>query len=185
MSLAYKVIKQYCEIFPKEEKTALTNKIKMTLNSDCGVWMTEESRVILNMLCYCNFDVFSCFGFAEARVVVRGAVLGPAVFGFNKTGRQLRSVYRALIFGNKRGACPKWSVRMRVGCSVGKAAALCFIVVAIISFFDLRCNVASRTCRRNVASRNASSQMFFINLWTNAKLRALSIFSILTMERFL
>lgn len=79
----------------------------MTLNGDCGVWMTEEARVILNMLCYCNFDVFSGFGFAEVRVVVREAVLSPTVFGFNKTGRQLRSVYRALIFGNKRGACPK------------------------------------------------------------------------------
>lgn len=79
----------------------------MTLNGDCGVCLTEESRVILNMLCYCDFDAFSGFGFEEARVVVRGAAVGPAVFGFNKTGRQLRSVYRALIFGNKRGACPK------------------------------------------------------------------------------
>lgn len=79
----------------------------MTLNRNCGVCVTEESRVILNMLCYCDFDAFSGFVFAEARVVVQGAALCPAVFGFNKTGRQLRSVYRALIFGNKRGACPK------------------------------------------------------------------------------
>lgn len=79
----------------------------MTLNGDYRVCMADESRVILNMLDYCDFYVFSGFGFAEARVVVREAALGPSVFGFNKTGRQLRSVYRALIFGNKRGACLK------------------------------------------------------------------------------
>lgn len=51
----------------------------MTLNGDCGVCMTEESRVILNILCYCDFDVFSGFGFAEARVVVRGAALSSGL----------------------------------------------------------------------------------------------------------
>lgn len=49
-----------------------------------------------------------------------------------------------------------------LGCSVGKAAALYSIVVAISSFF--MDDVAARTCRRNFVSSNASSQMFFINL---------------------
>lgn len=68
-----------------------------------------ESRgityITLLLFGYCVFYDISGFSFRRnVTVSVTGGALGAEL---NKTGLQLRTVYRALIFGNKRGARSK------------------------------------------------------------------------------
>lgn len=59
-------------------------------------------NVTLLLVRYCEFYVYS--GFSFPRNVTFSVTGGFTDADFNKTGLQLRTVYRALIFGNKRGA---------------------------------------------------------------------------------
>lgn len=67
---------------------------------------TQESQGIRNvtllLVSYCEFYVYS--GFSFPRNVTFSVTGGLTDADFNKTVLQLRTVYRALIFGNKRGA---------------------------------------------------------------------------------
>lgn len=67
---------------------------------------TQESQgirnVMLLLVSYCKFYVYSSFSFR--RNVTFSVTGGFTDADFNKTCLQLRTVYRAFIFGNKRGA---------------------------------------------------------------------------------